>query len=351
MNKKFKLLTTAVISIIVLAVVFCLGVYAIFSTGFWQKLPEGLKAQVAFTKLEALSHDSVCRESCMLEKRLYAKLIADYLVKEPKIMENQIKRYLNMDDSKVVLQMKADLVSIAKMAEELKQGNDSTYQIVLPVYLADFLSDPNTNQDIKRQILASFDQQIGASAWVVDELFLTVEDEGRSLDERIPALWDLSNIAAEAKEDGSPRYEGIDYPALCDLLVDLAISKENDNKLRKAALEKMYACTNFSGNYTSDIFAKIRTVFEDRSEHLGIRDEALTEIKTYAVVSSSTTREYMDKVYNDKNEHEYLRFNAWMFFRDRSIGGYEEPYINGDVFDGYINESSQVQYVRKSYSE
>jgi hypothetical protein len=237
------------------------------------------------------------------------------------------------------------------MAEELKQGNDSTYQIVLPVYLADFLSDPNTNQDIKRQILASFDQQIGASAWVADELFLTVEDEGRSLDERIPALWDLSNIAAEAKEDGSPRYEGIDYPALCDLLVDLAISKENDNKLRKAALEKMYACTNFSGNYTSDIFAKIRTVFEDRSEHLGIRSSALDRLQMYDNVSSSTTREYMDKVYNDKNEHEYLRFNTWMFFQDSGMEGYVEPFINGDVFDDYIGEANQIEYVRKSYSE
>ncbi len=350
MRRGVKTLLFLAIFFVISGIILFVGGYYIYTTSFWQKLPAGLRGQVAFTKLEVLSYEPICHENCMLEKGLYEDIVSQRLIDDPIVMESQIEDYLNMSEEKVTVQMKKDLIRIVKQAEETKKQKDPDYEMQMPEYLLDYLNDPQADINVKRQIMRSFDQQLGASSWLVNGLLDTIRDKNKSIDERIPAIWDLSNIASEAKEDGTPQYGNINYAELCQLFMDIIQDKEEDDRVRNAALTKMYACTKFPGNYTKDMFEKIKAIFEDKDEHLGIRDAALTRLSTYDDVSTSTTREYMDKVYNDKNEHPYLRLGVYNFFDYRDmVDNYKNIDMSVEQASEYSNKVGEVGYVRKSY--
>lgn len=321
----------------------------VYTTNMWTKLPRPLKAQVAFLKMEVLSYNYDCHESCMLKLSFYQDAIADYMADNPGALHEQISQYLNASEDRVTLLMKKYLVDMAKEVEELKKKRDPSYKMKLPEYLRDYLKDADGDMEVKSRIMARFDQQVGASSWVLDGLLSTIEDKSKSVDDRIPAIWDLSSIAYESKDDKTPRYENINYDRICDLFMNIAQDKEESGQVRYAVLSRMYACTGFPENYTREMFEKIKNIFEDEDEPLGIRDAALTELKMYEEVSASTTKEYMDKVYNNEDEHEFLRFGAWAFFKERGNEDYKEIEIDGEVFDNYLDETGDVWYVRKNY--
>ncbi|MBD3248112.1 hypothetical protein GF382_02375 [Candidatus Falkowbacteria bacterium] len=346
MFKKPKVLITTALFALVLIVIISISIYLFYFTGAWKILPQPFKAQVAFSRLEILSYELVCHENCMLEAHRYKEAIADQLARDP-VLEDQFEMYLNDRGQETNSFFKKELVKIAKMAEEIKKRQDPNYEIKLPDYLLDYLNRPNVNMDAKRQIMASFDNQIGGSSWVLDGLLRTIADPAKSLDERIPAIWDLANIASEKDEDGSPKYENIDYSQVCGILMKLATDKKADDMLRKAALSKMYACTVFPENYSKAMFEKIKEVFEDRDEHLGIRDAALDEIRFYNNVSSSTVISYMDKVYNDKDEHPYLRLGAYGFFKDLGYEEYKSPDVTLEEASDYVNEIGEIWFIRQ----
>lgn len=349
MRRGIKYILYSVVFVVVAILILGIGGYFVYTTDMWLKMPKGIRGQIAFTKLEVLSYEPICHESCMLEKSLYEDIVAQRLIDDPIVMESQVKDYLNMPKDKVIPQMKKDLVRIVKQAEEMKKRADDGYEMQIPDYLLDYLNDPQADMNVKHQIMASFDQQLGASSWLVNGLLDTIRDKSKSIDERIPAILDLVNIASKSKEDGTPKYGNINYAELCQLFMDIVQDKEEDDKVRNAVLTRMYACTKFPGNYTEEMFEKIKKIFEDKDEHLGIRDAALTRLSIYDDVSTSTAGEYMDKVYNDKDEHEFLRFGAWAFFKERDDNSYEEPEIDGETFDSYLNKTGDIWYVRKSY--
>lgn len=248
MNRTKKIILIVAIALIVFVAGIALFLFLTFKTNFWLKYPNPFKTQVAFSRLEMSSYDSLCHEDCMMEQNMLRKMIANYLVEEPVAMSGQVEDYITSD--KVDINFKRSLLMILMDAEKIKQEKDSSYEIKAPRYLKVYLNNQNRDINLKRDIMATFEEQIGLSAGFLDALVKIIENNSKSVEERVEAINDLISIIGKEDENVSqtegvsPKYPNIKYSYIHDVLFDIAENNESD-KIKKTAQEGVEVCKKF----------------------------------------------------------------------------------------------------------
>jgi len=249
MKRALKIIGIVLFVFIIFAIGLGILYFVTFNTNLWLKYPNPLKTQITFVKLEFSSYNEICHEDCMLEQNILRKRIADYLIKEPTVMPEQMKDYLF--DNDVINNFKIQIVIIAREGEEIKKERNDDYEIKTPDYLIEYLNSTSGNLEIKRQIMANFSEQIELSANFLDDLFNIIKDGNGDVDQRITAMNDLRNIISEEEEGNTeleggpfPKYEHIKYKEICETLISIAENVKN-NSLKQAAINAFSVCEKF----------------------------------------------------------------------------------------------------------
>lgn len=333
-------------ALIVFVAGIALFLFLTFRTNLWLKYPNPFKTQVAFSKLELSSYDNLCHEDCMMEQHMLRKMIADYLVKTPVAMSGQVEDYL-LDDE-VIDNFKKSLLMILMEAEKIKQEKDSSYKIKAPEYLTKYLNRPRGDMNLKRDILAVFEEQIGLSAGFLDGLVEIIKDETKSVEERISAMNSMINIIGESTDEEkfkyvglTPRYPSIKYTDICSMLMDILENSSNQD-MKYGAVNKLYGCAQFYDNYTLEMFEKLKEIFYQDEIHIGVQVAILSQLYMYKEVNRDDIIEIMEKIYNDNTVHTGIRLEIAWKFKNMGITGYPEPEMSDEDYREFFDRTGDV---------
>ncbi len=353
MKKILKISAIILAPLAVIAAIAWFLYYATFQSNLWMKYPEPLKTQMALTHLEITDMENlICHEDCMYAKQDYRQIIADYLAKNGSnsTVAGQVKDKI-LDEHENA-QARQDLVRALRMAEDEKVKNNANYQIKAPQYLIDYLSSAGGDQNLKDLIVSEFSADSGLAQGAVSALLVKIKNTSLGIDVRIPAIENLSSLISKdvpGTENSTttgpiPLLAGVlDYPSICNTLMSVAEEK-GDIRLRYAAVDNFYVCTNYKADYSEDIFNRLQNLLFNEQNHPEIEGSLVYNLSKYYIVDKEKTIEVMKKVYNDKNFNVFTVDTASDFLGANEISGFPEVKITREEDAAYTQHMDEVQY-------
>lgn len=288
----------------------------------------------------------------MYEKQAYRQIVADYILKNgPKSLVGggvEIK----FSDEKADIHMREDMVRVLKMVEDAKVKNDPNYKIKAPQYLIDYLSAPVSDINLKDLIVSDFGDDPALAEGAASALLAKIKNTSLGIDERIPAIENLADLASK-KVSGTEKStttgpipvlkDVLNYPAICQALMSAAEEK-GDIKLRYAAVDRMYACTDFKDYYSEDIFNRLQNLLFNEDNHPEIQGSITYNLEKYYPNDKEKTIAVMKKIYGDKNLNLFTIDGAAGFLKEKNVVGYPEPLITKEADNEYAQHMDEVQY-------
>ncbi len=350
MKKCLKTCKIILITLGFLILIPCLFYFVTFKTNFWTKYPDWLKSGVALSRLEASHFDSpICHEGCIAEREAYKKIVGYYLENDQMPIELIVDHVL---EEELLESYRIDLLGVIRSYEEMKMEEDSGSQIKLPEAFVSYLKKEDGNMNVKRSIIDRFGEDTNGIDEYLISLISVIRDKNLSIDERIPTIWDLSNIIEEEevgskeKEGGPfPRFKNIDYRLICNLYMNVIEEKDNE-KLRFEASEDLYYCIKFKEYYTEDIFNRLVNVLFEEDNHAEIQSELLYNIYLYKDINYEKTIDIVKKIYNKEEFNKFIKKEAAEYLTESGISGYPEPEISEEEWDKKIKNKEKIFYTK-----
>lgn len=353
MKKNLKIAIIILAVLVIIAGLFWFWYYASFQSNFWQKFPEPLRTQTAMSRLEVSNLENlICHEDCMYERQSYRQMMADYMVKNGPESTIGLGVSSKFADGEVDIATREDMVRVLKMVEEAKAKNDSSYKLKAPQYLIDYLSAPVSDANLKSLIISEFGTDPALAKGAVNSLMEKIKNTKLGINERIPAIKNLADLAGK-KVAGTEKLtttgpipvlkDVLDYPAICNLLMSVAEEK-GDIKLRYAAVDNLYACTDFKDYYSEDIFKRLQDLLFNEENHPETQGGLVYNLKNYYVIDKEKTIAAIEKIYRDKSLSLFTMDYAAGFLKEKGINGYPGPILSQEDHNNYAQHMDEVRY-------
>ncbi len=305
---------------IALGISFGVLVYIAFYSNAWVYFPNHLKSQTALSRLKISVQSHIynhCEGKCLKQQKLYKETVANFLFKNPEIIDNQIKKeILNAEN---IPEWRSSLIEIVSMSLKKQMEAKKLNQIYVPQYLVDFL------------YYLQKERYVGATGdvhWAIIENLVPLNKKqfaetarrviyNNSLDfkTRTWAMVILPDCIGEDK--------------FFDEFENLILDKNGDAHLRSQAILGMIP-DKLSKDKQLKFYNELKKIIEDRSESICVQACALKTFGDYCFLDNKKIKnkafEYLKSFYFNKANDPLLRDHAGNILNLVESNYYPEKY-------------------------